>query len=123
MRISVLASMALLLPSLAYADEHIAGQWRADLGSKVVIHMNVTPDGRWDSQTAQNGQVVAKLDGKYEQTPTTSSSGSIVFTPTQAQTSKEHGAATVERDKYRLSQDGKTLRLTSGGDTMVFHKQ
>lgn len=119
----VLACIALLIPSLAFADQSIAGKWRANLASHVTIEMNVSPDGNWDSQTLQNGSSIARMSGTYRQTRKSGTTGTLVFTPTQAQTTAQHGATTVERDVYSLSNHGQVMRLTSGGDTMVFHKQ
>ena len=118
-----LACIGLLIPGLAFADQSIAGKWRANLGSNVVIDMNVAPDGNWDSQTVQNGSIVARMSGTYQQTRKSGTTGNVVFAPTQAQTTAQHGAATAERDVYSLTSHGQVLRLTSGGDTMVFHKQ
>ena len=111
------------MPILASADQSIAGKWRASLGSNVAINMNLSPEGNWDSHTFQNGSVIAKMSRTYQQTRKSGITGNLVFTPAQAQTTAQHGAATVERDVYSLTNHGQVLRLTSGGDTMVFHKQ
>jgi hypothetical protein len=123
MRTVLLAGIALLTPGLAFADQSVAGQWKAELGSNVAIVMNVTADGKWESETSQNGSVVAKMTGTYRQTKRSQTSGNLVFTPTQEQTGQQHGAPTVEYDAYQLAESGNVLRLTSSGDTMVFHKQ
>lgn len=121
MRRLLLTVALALYPMLALADEHIAGQWRADLGHGVLINMDVLADGHWVSQTIQNDNVVAELAGTYEQTPTNDTSGRIVFTPLKSKVTKEHGAAKVEDDTYTLTGDGKTLLLTSGKEIMRFH--
>ena len=113
----------LAIPHLALADATVAGQWEADLGSNVKIAMNVSEDGNWSSQTVQGNDVVAKMSGTYRQAAKSKSSGTLVFTPTSAQATAQHGAPSVERDTYTVSHDGQVLRLTSGRDTMVFHKQ
>jgi hypothetical protein len=121
MRRLLLTAALALYPMLALADEHIAGQWRADLGHRVLINMDVLADGHWVSQTIQDDKVVAELAGTYEQAPTNDTSGKIVFTPLKSKVTAEHGAAKVEEDTYTLSDDGKTLILTSGKETMRFH--
>jgi hypothetical protein len=121
MRRLLLTAALAIYPMLALADEHIAGQWRADLGHRVLINMDVLADGHWVSQTIQDDKVVAELAGTYEQAPTNDTSGKIVFTPLKSKVTTEHGAAKVEDDTYTLSDDGKTLILTSGKETMRFH--
>ena len=113
----------LLVPHLAFADATVAGRWQADLGSNVKIAMDVSENGSWSSQTMQGDQVVATMSGTYRQTAKSKTSGTLVFTPTKAQTTAKHGAPSVERDSYTVSADGQEMRLTSNGDTMVFHKQ
>lgn len=125
MRLTVLVGLALLAPTLAFADETVAGQWRANVGhagqQPITIDMTVSPDGKWDSQTNQGNKPVAKMSGTYQQTTKSDTSGTLVFTPTQGHA--QQGEPKVERDTYRITNDGRTLRLTSMGDTMVFHKQ
>jgi hypothetical protein len=121
MRRLLLTAALALYPMLALADEHIAGQWRADLGHGVLINMDVLADGHWVSQTIQNDKVVAELAGTYEQTPAQDTSGKIVFMPLKSKVTAEHGAAKVEDDTYTLTDNGKTLILTSGKETMKFH--
>jgi hypothetical protein len=121
MRRLLLTAALAIYPMLALADEHIAGQWRADLGHHVLINMDVLADGHWVSQTIQDDKVVAELAGTYEQTPTNDTSGKIVFTPLKSKVTAEHGAAKVEEDTYTLSDNGKTLILTSDKETMRFH--
>jgi hypothetical protein len=121
MRRLLLTAALAIYPMLALADEHIAGQWRADLGHRVLINMDVLADGHWVSQTIQDDKVVAELAGTYEQAPKNDTSGKIVFTPLKSKVTAEHGAAKVEEDTYTLSDDGKTLILTSGKETMRFH--
>jgi hypothetical protein len=67
--------------------------------------------------------VVAEMAGTYDQTTTTPATRKLVFKPVTSKTSAEHGAAKVEEDEYRLTGDGKVLRLVSGGDATDFHKQ
>jgi hypothetical protein len=123
MRSVLLIAAALLVPAAAWADQSVAGKWKADLGSHVTIEMDVDAHGHWGSETTQNKAVVAKMDGTYHQTKRSATTGNLVFTPTRSQVTQQHGAPTVEHDSYRLTADGHVLRLTSGGDTMVFHKQ
>ncbi len=126
-RRAILAAIAAALvfaPALAKADASIAGQWRANLGHNVIIVMDVLADGHWTSQTVQGDKVVAEMAGTYDQKPTNPTSGSIVFTPVKSKVSQEHGAATVETDRYTLENGGKVLHLVTGkNDQMVFHKQ
>lgn len=124
MRRLLLAAAIASIPTIASADESIAGQWRADLGHNVIIAMDVLADGYWTSETVQDRQVVAQLAGTYEQTKQSADAGTIVFTPNKAKTAPEHGNAATETDRYTLEQGGKVLRLVSNGnDTMEFHKQ
>lgn len=123
-RRALLVSLFVFTPMLAMADESISGQWRANLGHDVIIAMDVLADGYWTSQTVENNKVVAEMAGSYEQKKSSDTTGTLVFTPVKAKTTKEHGAAQVERDKYTLEQGGKVLRLVSGkNEPMVFHKQ
>ena len=112
---SVAMSMA------AFADESVSGTWHADLGSGVSINMNVKPDGGWSSQTYQRKQVVRQMQGTYKQEASNAGSGTIIFTPTKY--SVKSGTVETETDQYELAEDGKQLKLTSGGDTMVFEKK
>src|ERR1700712_2679360 len=121
MRRLLLTAALALYPMLALADEHIAGQWRADLGHGVIINMDVLADGHWFSQTIQNDQVVGEFAGTYEQTPTDATSGKVVFTPLKSKVTAEHGAAKVETDTYVITDGGKVATIKSGTDTMVFH--
>jgi hypothetical protein len=105
----------------ALADESVAGNWRANMGQGVAIGMNVTPDGNWSSETYQHGKVVRQMRGTYEQKRNNDRSGVLVFTPTEA--SSQGGKAQVETDRYQIAGNGNQLNLTSGGDTMVFHRQ
>ena len=123
-RRGLLAAIVMFAPALAKADESISGQWRAHLGHNVIIVMDVLSDGHWASETVQDDKVVAEIAGAPEQKPTNRTSGSIVFTPVKSKVSKEHGAATVEADKYTLENGGNVLRLvTNKTDQMVFRKQ
>jgi hypothetical protein len=121
MRRLLLTAALTLCPMLALADEHVAGQWRADLGHGVLINMDVLADGHWFSQTIQNDKVVAELAGTYEQTPTDDKSGKIVFTPLKSKVTAEHGPAKVESDTYVISDGGKVATISTGKETMVFH--
>lgn len=118
---ALLLVVALAMP--AFADETVAGKWLAHLGSNVSVTMNVTPDGKWDSATAKNGTKLAQMAGTYEQQTTSPTHGMLVFTPTQSQVTSQHGAAEVEHDLYEVTDNGQVMHLTSGGDTMTFHKQ
>jgi hypothetical protein len=123
-RRGLLAAVIVFAPTLAKADASISGQWRANPGHNVVIVMDVLADGHWTSQTVQDNKVVAEMAGTYDQKPANATSGSIVFTPVKSKVSQEHGAATVETDRYTLDSGGKVLRLvTNKNDQMVFHKQ
>lgn len=106
---------------VALADANVAGDWQANLGGGVGIHMNITPDGNWSSETLQKGQVVRKMQGNYSQTAPNNDAGTLVFTPTEV--SKGSGKAQTETDRYRLSDNGGKLTLTADGDTMVFKKR
>src|SRR5262249_10223523 len=99
----LLAALLIFSPVLAFADQSIAGQWRADPGRGVIIIMDILIDGHWASQTVQRNQVVAEMAGTYEQTKTSDTGGKLVFTPVKSKTSAEHGAAQVEEDDYTLS--------------------
>ena len=115
------AALSLPLATPALADASVAGGWRAELGSNVVINMNVAPDGGWSSETRQSDKVVRQMTGTYRQTPSGDARGTLVFTPTEAQVHR--GKVTTETDRYHLSDNGNTLSLTTHGDTMVFRKQ
>lgn len=124
MRKLLLATLVVLGPTMAFADETVSGSWLADkLGHGVVIQMDILADGHWRSQTVQNDKVVADLAGTYEQTKSGPMKGDIVFTPLQSQTDPSHGAAKIERDVYELKQNGNVLTLTSGKDVMTFKQQ
>ncbi len=123
MRHLVLTAGLLLAPTLAWADQTVAGQWQADLGHNVLIAMDVLADGHWSSQTVQNNKVVAEMAGTFEQKKESDTTGSLVFTPIQAKTSAEHGKAQIESDRYALEQNGRVLRLITGKDPMEFRKQ
>jgi hypothetical protein len=110
-----------LMATAALADANVAGTWRAKLDGGVVIDMKVAPDGAWSSQTHQKNQVVRQMKGTYTQTPEGPESGTLVFTPTQY--SAKGGKVEVETDKYEIAENGKQLKLTSDGDTMVFEKR
>jgi hypothetical protein len=103
----------------ALADESVAGDWRAKLSDDVRIEMNVTADGHWSSETHQHDRMVRQMSGNYRQTHAGRDAGTLVFTPTRS----SGGRARVETDRYRLSDNGDTLRLTAEGDTMVFERR
>ena len=115
------------LPGFAYADKAVEGNWKAELGQHdgkdVSIIMSVAADGQWASKTMQGDEPVAAMSGSYTQTTESPTKGKLVFKPDEATTSKEHPEADIETDDYELSGDVLTLKATSGGDPMVFHKQ
>ena len=115
--------IVLTIPTLTRADEAVAGNWKAQLGSNVSITMDVSSDGKWSSQTAKGDSVVAQMSGTYDQKSNSPTSGNLVFTPINSQTAAQHGAPDVEHDRYQLTDHGQVMRLTSGKDTMVFRKQ
>jgi hypothetical protein len=123
MRHLILAVAFALCPMFAMADQSISGQWQANLGHNVIIAMDVLVDGHWSSQTVQNNKVVAEIAGTYEQTKKTDTTGKLVFKPVTSKTTEAHGAAQVEEDDYTLQDQGNILRLATGGEVMVFHKQ
>ena len=114
------ALVSIAVPATAFADESVSGDWRANLGSGVVINMSVTPDGGWSSETLRRNQVVRQMQGTYTQTPAKDGTGTLVFTPTQAEV--KSGPVEIETDRYELAGDGKKLKLTADGDTMVFDR-
>jgi hypothetical protein len=119
----VVAGITLALcPSLAFADASVAGDWKADLGGDVRIEMTVSPDGRWSSETAEGDATVAQMAGTYRQKVKSPTSGELTFVPTKSHVTSHHGAPKVEYDTYKLSDSGQVLNLTSGGDTLEFHK-
>jgi hypothetical protein len=119
----LLAAIMAISPTLAFADDSIAGQWQAKPGKGVIIVMDVLLDGHWASETVQNDMVVAQMAGTYQQTKTSPTTGKLVFTPITAKTSDAHGPAVVEEDQYTLSKNGTLLRLVSRGDVTDFQKQ
>src|ERR1700712_4889622 len=121
MRAIMFAILLALSPAIAFADESISGQGRADIGHGVLINMDVLADGHWFSQTIQDDKVVGEFAGTYEQTPTDATSGQVVFTPLKSKVTAEHGAAKVETDTYVITDGGKVATIKSGTDTMVFH--
>lgn len=122
MRILAYAALfSVVTAGTALADASVAGNWHADLGDNVTVTMNVGPSGDWSSETYQNKAVVREMKGTYTQTKTDEHSGVLVFKPTQANVKR--GKVSTETDRYELGQDGNQLKLTSGGDTMVFEKQ
>jgi hypothetical protein len=122
MRALILAGMlAVGIPAAAMADENISGQWRTDVDHGVLINMDVLADGHWFSQTIQDNKVVAELAGTYKQTTKDDANGTIDWTPLQGKTTAEHGAPKIETDTYQITEGGKTLKLTTGNETMVFH--
>jgi hypothetical protein len=115
------ALFSLTISTAALADASVAGDWQAKLDSGVRIDMKVAPDGAWSSKTLQKNQVVRQMQGTYTEEPAENGSGTLVFTPKKY--SAKTGHVQVETDKYELAQDGKQLKLTSDGDTMVFEKR
>jgi hypothetical protein len=113
--------LSLIMTTAAIADADVAGTWRTRLGHGVTIDMKVTPNGKWTSQTSQSGKVLRHIKGTYTQQPSNNTSGSIVFTPTQS--SAPSGSVDVETDQYEIADNGKKLKLTTEGDTMVFEKR
>ena len=69
----------------------------------------------------QDDKVVGEFAGTYEQTPTDSTSGKVIFTPLKSKVTAEHGAAKVEADTYVITDGGKVATIKSGTETMVFH--
>jgi hypothetical protein len=124
MRRMLLAAVFSVSPTLAMADQSIAGPWEANVGHGVEIHMDILADGHWWSSTVQDNKEVAQLAGTYKQEKKNDTSGTLVFTPVQAQskTTQEHGPAKVEEDSYTLAKGGKELKLVTGGETMDFRK-
>lgn len=117
--LALTAALVSLAATSAFADATVAGHWKADMGHGVTVDMNVTPDGRWSSDTWQHKRRVREMAGTYTQTPPSNSRpGEMVFTPTTASA----GSKDVETDTYTLSDNGQDLGLTSGGDTMEFRK-
>jgi hypothetical protein len=117
------AAILAMSPTLAVADESIAGQWQAKPGKGVIIVMDVLVDGHWASETVQNNMVVAQMAGTYEQSKTSPTTGKLVFTPITAKTTDAHGPVVVEEDQYTLSKNATILRLVSKGDVTDFHRQ
>ena len=113
--------LSIATSAVAFADADVAGIWRANLGHGVTVDMNVTADGKWSSQTSQRRKVVTQMKGTYEQQPSNSTAGTIVFTPTQS--SGPNGSAQVETDQYEIAENGKRLKLTTEGDTLVFERR
>ena len=122
MRIPVLATLlSVAISTAALADASVAGRWQANLDKSVAINMTISPNGDWSSETLQHSKVVRKMKGTYSQTPTGGDSGTIVFTPTQVSV-KNGEPVQTETDQYELANNGRQLKLTSEGDTMVFTK-
>jgi hypothetical protein len=121
-RTPVLAALfSIAISSAALADASVAGNWHANLDSGVSIDMKVSPNGAWSSETHQHNKVVRQMKGTYQQTPADNGTGTIVFTPKQA--SVKNGPVEVETDQYELADNGRQLKLTADGDTMVFKKR
>jgi hypothetical protein len=115
------ALFSIAISSASYADERVAGNWHADLGSGISINMTVKPDGGWSSETVQQKQIVRQMQGTYTQTSSNAETGTLVFTPTQYKV--KSGTVQTETDQYELAASGKQLKLTADGDTMVFEKR
>jgi hypothetical protein len=122
LRALVLATLVMAATTgAALADASVSGSWRAEMGQGITIDMDVAPDGGWSSETTQRKEVVRRMKGTYTQTTSNDHAGVLVFTPTEAV--GKNGKAAKETDRYELRKDGTELRLTTGGDTMVFKKQ
>jgi len=122
LRTPVLATLiSLALTTGALADASVAGNWHADLDSSVAIDMQVAPNGGWSSKTFEQSKVVRQMRGTYKQEKAGDGSGTLVFTPKQY--SARRGTVQTETDSYELGENGRQLKLTSGGDTMVFEKR
>src|SRR4051812_47841263 len=122
----LVAMAAPFAPSLAHADESIAGQWRSKISASALIVMDVLADGRWTSQTVAGKKVIAEMAGTYVQTPSSPTAGKIVWTPVKSKTTEEHGPATVETDTYTLTGNANTLTLVNVGkkkNPMIFARQ
>lgn len=115
------AAFSMITGAAAFADESVSGKWRADLGGGVTINMDVSPNDSWSSVMRQKTEVVRQMKGTYKQTKSDDTTGTIVFSPTQSKV--KSGNVDVETDQYELAQNGKQLKLTSDGDTMVFEKR
>jgi hypothetical protein len=122
MRTPVLAALFTLgVSTAALADASVAGKWHANLDSGVSIDMQVAPNGAWSSRTLQENNVVREMNGTYRQQHAGNDAGTLIFVP-KHYTAKS-GKVQTEVDRYELAEGGKVLKLTSGGDTMMFEKQ
>jgi len=122
LRTPVLAALfSITIATAAMADASVAGNWHANLEGGVTIDMHVAPDGGWSSKTLQQNKIVRQMRGTYKQEPADNGTGTIVFTPTQYSAKKGH--VQTETDTYELGENGRQLKLTSEGDTMVFEKR
>ncbi len=122
MRTPVLATLfSLALTTAALADASVAGNWHADLDSGVAIDMRVAPNGAWSSKTFEQNKVVRQMRGTYRQDKAGTDNGTLVFTPKQYRATR--GTVQTETDSYELGDNGRQLKLTSDGDTMVFEKR
>ncbi len=122
MRAIIMAALFSLATTIAFADASVAGHWKTDAGDGVTIDMHVMPNGKWNSETLQGNKIVRRMTGSYTQKqPSGNAAGEMVFTPTSAAAGTRN--VVTERDSYTLGENGQELRLTSEGDTMVFHKQ
>lgn len=121
MHLLLIAALA-ISPTFAHADDHVAGQWQADLGHGVIINMDLLADGHWTSETIQDNKVVAEYAGTYEDTRTDDTHGKIVMMPYKSHViSGNHHQAKVEHDNYVISEGGKVATFTSGKDKLIFH--
>jgi hypothetical protein len=122
LRIPVLVtSFSIGLGTAALADTSVAGNWHANLDSGVTIDMQVAPNGAWSSETFEQNKVVRRMRGTYTQAKAGDGVGTLVFTPKQY--AAKSGRVTTETDSYELGKNGRQLKLTSEGDTMVFEKR
>ena len=112
--------LSVVVTGTAMANTDVAGEWRDELGHGFSIERNLTPDGHWSSEVRQQSQILHEIEGTYKQEVSGKGQGTIVFTPTEAAGGV---IAKTETDHYRLTQNGRQLRLTSEGNAMVFTRR
>jgi hypothetical protein len=112
----IVMGIALIIPSMAFADSTVAGQWQTVLDSNKKIDMDILSDGHWFSKNIQNNKIVRELSGTYSQTVKSPTTGKLVFTPNEKQ-------AQVESDNYTISGNHKLLYLNNNGDIIKYSKQ
>jgi Caspase domain len=116
---STLQSIA--VGNAALANAKLVGNWHTSLNDDVSVNMKILPNRAWSSETLRQNNVIRQAKGIYTQTPAGNGIGTIVFTPTQV--SSKSGSVQTETDQYELSNNGRQLKLTSAGDTMVFERR